>query len=900
MKIRRIHIRNFRKLSSPLTIGGGDDGELGDGLTVIAGDNEEGKSTVLAAIQSVLFNRHGIGGKDAERMRPFASQVRPEIGIDFDLDDGRYSLRKAFCQQQEAELTGPGGRWTGDAVEDTLKDLLQFEPPARGAADTRHRGIWGLFWVDQGSSFAPLNVSDSSRESLVSALESEVGAVLGGERGRSLVDAIKRRRDTLVTSTGRPRGLLKEKISAADAAETALADLQTRLQEYEDTVDELGRLRGRLERHAREKSVETAEAALVQAEEAKKRINALEAAATEAVRAEELAQVRWSAAAQAWQGRQDKTAALEMERQEAERLRKVLETAALDLDRTEGEASRADDTLKEARRSHGRAEAILTDAERALRRAVIERELEVAGSRLEAAQAAERQAATLDTRARAIRVDDAAVARLRHLEKTADNAGLRLQTIATRIDLAPETGRQVLRDGKPCPDDRPLLLTERTVLNLDGFGRVTVTPGGDDLANRRIDAEAATQALERALADLGVADVAAAETLSAERTSLIREAANQADLIAAHAPDGIRELETQIAVKRQECVELAGGSDAPALAIPEAEARRGAARKALDDTRQAREQAERRSQAAAARHAATRDAWIKIEADRQAAERLATTHADGLERERHSAPDEALRREHNERAEEYAHAKTLTEQRRQALADADAETARLRLDRSRDALERLRADMQRDGQRARDLETALRERGQAGLGERIQETEGALAHARAERDRLQREADAMTLLLDTLMAAEQTAKETFIGPVRERILPYLKIVFPGAELMLNIEDLSIVGLRRDGDDEPFESLSIGTREQVAVLTRLAFADFLRAKGRPSLIILDDALVYADDQRFERMQLVLRKAAETLQIIVLTCRERDYQSLGTRIIRLADCARHGSGPEVAKA
>jgi hypothetical protein len=48
-----------------------------------------------------------------------------------------------------------------------------------------------------------------------------------------------------------------------------------------------------------------------------------------------------------------------------------------------------------------------------------------------------------------------------------------------------------------------------------------------------------------------------------------------------------------------------------------------------------------------------------------------------------------------------------------------------------------------------------------------------------------------------------------------------------------------------------------------------------------------------------MQPMLRRAAERLQVIILTCRERDYLSLGVPIIRLADCKQDrspaGSGP-----
>jgi len=169
----------------------------------------------------------------------------------------------------------------------------------------------------------------------------------------------------------------------------------------------------------------------------------------------------------------------------------------------------------------------------------------------------------------------------------------------------------------------------------------------------------------------------------------------------------------------------------------------------------------------------------------------------------------------------------------------------------------------------------------------IEIADGELARAEAQEGRLSHEAAALTLLHDTLVDEEQIARETFLAPVRERIEPYLKRLFPGSELMLDDQTLKIMHLRRDGQDEPYERLSIGTREQLAVLARLAFADLLDEHGKKSPIILDDALVYSDDGRFEEMQRILDRAAERLQIIVLTCHERAYFDRGWTTKRLQD-------------
>ncbi len=103
--------------------------------------------------------------------------------------------------------------------------------------------------------------------------------------------------------------------------------------------------------------------------------------------------------------------------------------------------------------------------------------------------------------------------------------------------------------------------------------------------------------------------------------------------------------------------------------------------------------------------------------------------------------------------------------------------------------------------------------------------------------------------------------------------------------MLDEDTFEIEDLVRGGVREPFQALSVGAREQVAVITRLALADALRASGRPAAVILDDALVNADEGRLERMHLVLHKAARALQILVLTCRERDFARLGAPMHRV---------------
>ena len=113
-----------------------------------------------------------------------------------------------------------------------------------------------------------------------------------------------------------------------------------------------------------------------------------------------------------------------------------------------------------------------------------------------------------------------------------------------------------------------------------------------------------------------------------------------------------------------------------------------------------------------------------------------------------------------------------------------------------------------------------------------------LAVARRRFDELERECakyrgevEALELLLRVLRDAEREAKERYVGPLVRRIRPYLEALFPGADLQVD-EAFRIAAVARQSRPELFERLSDGTREQIAILTRLAFAELLADQGGP--------------------------------------------------------------------
>ncbi|WP_373319565.1 ATP-binding protein, partial [Gluconacetobacter johannae] len=177
------------------------------------------------------------------------------------------------------------------------------------------------------------------------------------------------------------------------------------------------------------------------------------------------------------------------------------------------------------------------------------------------------------------------------------------------------------------------------------------------------------------------------------------------------------------------------------------------------------------------------------------------------------------------------------------------------------------------------LEARIRAAEGDGLDERIAGQERLRESCAAERAACAREVAILHCLRDSLTAAERAATERYLAPLCRAIQPALAALFPRAGVTMEA-DFSVSRLTRRMD-EPFDTLSDGTREQIAVLVRLGLADLLRARGRPAMLVLDDALTYSDAGRLERLFDILTDAADRMQILVLTCRAELFTDLGAR-------------------
>ena len=171
-----------------------------------------------------------------------------------------------------------------------------------------------------------------------------------------------------------------------------------------------------------------------------------------------------------------------------------------------------------------------------------------------------------------------------------------------------------------------------------------------------------------------------------------------------------------------------------------------------------------------------------------------------------------------------------------------------------------------------NLEGRLEATGGAVLDERISAQDEKVTRARQDHQGLEEEYYGYRELLETLTRLDDK-RTAHLGrllarPVVHKFTELAGARYDGFELDASLKAQGVVaagGLKNVG------SLSVGTREQLASLVRLALAEHIG-----TAILLDDQLVHSDEARLNWFRGEVRRVADAgVQVIVFTCRPSDY-------------------------
>ena len=848
---------------------------IGDGVNVLCAVNEFGKSTFFEALHALFFQPH-TGTPEAVRLlRPY-SGGNPLIEADIVTAEGRYRLAKQFYGGRRASVTHTdSGRLVAqaDEAETFIGNLI------RGGT----AGPAGLLWVRQGvtgierRSRSEEDGEKRVRESLLSSVQGEVEALTGGRRMAEIAARCEDELYRLVTSTLRPKsgGLYAatleehEKLLADEQRLNAeVTGLRGALDKRRLALARLSELENVDEDAARRKTIANAEAAVEAARSHGEAWKAAEAQTALAANHHDAAKQ----ALDAFQAALKRAADLREQSTLAQRRRgEALDRRASAM--AENDQARAD--VEAAEQEERETRELLARLDAALLARDASEQLAGLRNRLEQAEAARTRIEDGEAALAVLTVPEQAVDRLQALE--IDIAGLRAAQVATlptfRMEYRDGVSDLVTIDAKPLPHAQDQSFAGAVRLDIAGIGALTLRSNRPPQADRALDeAEAKHRAL---LASLGVDSLIAAR----RRQAAARDKAAELDLARQRlgdlAPKGIQHLHGEIA---RLAALGAGGL--------EIKTDPGQVRQHLAEAQQrvamtrnsAREASPLRTQADAAVMAAEK-ACATIEAELAGLEILLGPEAAREEREQALAAEAAAQQVLRDAAENRA-----VPLRNAAHDLAGAEAA---LRRARSVQDGVMQEASQLRVALADLNGHIRTRSDDAVEEAWREAAEKLAVAGERVKRFETEIAVLDRLRAALATSRSAARDLYLKPVMSELRPLLGLLFDDIAIEFDETTLLPQTVRRNGQDEDVERLSGGMREQLSVLTRLAFARLLARDGRPAPVILDDALVYSDDDRIERMFDALHRQSRDQQILVFSCRQRAFTKLGGNILQMID-------------
>ncbi|TDD55735.1 DNA repair ATPase [Kribbella antibiotica] len=887
------------------------------GTTVVVGDNEVGKSSLVEAFGLIFDFPDDSKSTRIRDIQPVGQDVGPTVTAELTLGGRELIYTKRWLKNRSTELAivaadGRRTAWTGREAHNEAERLFhEYVDPV----------LWQTLMVSQGQSLILPSPADA--EPLIAAVTAESGTPVDGA-SMPLVSAVEHEYLRYWTRGGRATGDYARSEKTVTAAELqaahalkAMEDVQQDIRRAERLTLDLADVDNRLADH------------LSTVEEVRERKQATDEILLRRDTVRSKAETARARLVNHTRTREERERLLD----EVERFTKI------DVELAERRAD-ADTVAKAATETVQAAEAALAevidlkdirrtdvqDAERRVSRLVDEAELErLIGQQTELIDVRSRivtAAAVLDK----IKVDDGLFAALEDARSAVVEARAALaagvpEVVVRRLGAEPvELSGKGVESGQKSTGRMPkelgfdesaeLLVSGELTIGVPGQLEVTIRAGGE-AATLRSRVDDAVRRERELLKKAGVKDVAAAreqlrraDTASAELQEARRtersltSAGDPGERIAVlTARLGIGDEDGEQGGSKQAAVEGVPGQMSlfeefvspldtlfDDFELPEAPADDlGAAQRVLDDVRAELAGVERlltdaEFAAAQARKAADEDRSEAQQARARseiAEERLAAA-IDSLSSARKALDDAAVSAaEADAMAEVEAVLEELTAVQEQAdaagadqvageLVDALAVATRMQGERDtlRDAL--------------RTTEGRLEQSGRDGLATRRDMAELELADVRSEHERLERRAEAARRVYETLGRHRAEAQTKYSEPLQTRIEALGRSVYgPSFKIWLD-DDLAVAERELDGIRLPIEALSTGAQEQLAIITRLAISHLVSTGDGSVPVIFDDALGWSDKARLRDMGALLGRAGDHGQVIILTCMPDRYE------------------------
>lgn len=885
MKLHRLSVRDFKGIDEC------DVDVPESGILVLEGRNEIGKSSMLEALDLLLEHKDSSRRAQIRAAQPVGRDVGPVAEVELSTGPYRFTYRKRWLRQPSTELDIIQPRrahLVGDEAHQRVRSML---------AETADMCLWRALRLLQAT---PLTQGDFAGSSaLAAALEAAAGRTSeastpgASEVAETLLAASEVVYQRYFTArNGQPTGELRAAIERHDRAQQALAAAQAAVDEvaqdvgvHEQVQSELSGAREQLERTRAERDRLTQQWAQVR--EIVERLAQAEGRRDELALAVSREAERSAERAEAVATLLARRKALAAAQEQTDLVREQLEPLIAGL-------AAAQEAHDAALRRERAARARLDMLTRRLARRRDEADLEALAARVQRIDACAR--ALAQARA-AVDANPVTVQLLRDL----DSAQQELDTaVATqRVGSAAITLRAlgptctVQIDGAPLdlavgdPWEAPIAHVMRVLL--PGEVEVELRPEAG-AAQHAQDVAQAQGRRDELLVLAAVADVPAAREAherrrdveaelrrEQERLDILLEGANRSDLV-----EGMERLQATLDTQAVDDVARDTGAEDPdsdpAALLATAQLEEAASR---DDAArcEARRQA-LREQEHALRLELVRGESLLSAVTAQLAEQEASVQV-----ARTARPDAELDVALEHAQEQLTAAQKHVDAQQALLAGHDIEGVELLHDGATAEIDGLQERVRMLEEERIRVEARLEHAGSQGRAEALDAARTQEQHARARLATLRRHAEGARLLRTTLTTRSQAAKQAYVRPFSDAVCRLGRIVY-GTTFDVDVDDdLTINARIVDGRRIPYDALSTGAKEQLAIITRLACASIIDPEhGAP--VVIDDALGYSDPEKLRRVCATFGRLGAGAQVILLTCTPGRYASVGeSHVVRL---------------
>jgi AAA ATPase domain len=868
VRIRRIKVQNYAGIAEA------EVSFPSEGITIIEGPNETGKTSLIEAVDLILEFQDSSSHRKVKDIVPVGEDVGPEVEVDITAGIYEFTYSKRWkpgpetvlviSKPQREQLTG---RDAHDRVREIIKEAVDVT-------------LWNALRLVQGEGLTQAGFDVSS---LGQALDLAAGGDVAGDREEALWDRIETEYAKYWTPGGKPKNTLREAEQAFEQAQVDADSAKAHLRDLDNAADEIERL----ELAAQDLQL-AAEKAAHDAKSLADRVSAIEKirhVVTAAQQELERATLVHKNA------QNDRLRRAELVKA-AESARQDLESVIAEIDRSAPLRKNSEERAEEARDALKKARAVWSSAQQALERARADSEyhrhkigIELQTERLDRIKAAQPRLARASKVLESSVIDadllagiEAAYLELARAQAAEDRTSPSVAITALRDVQISIDGTTV--DMSP-DDEHTRAVHDTTRIIVPEMLAVSVTASADrtEVADHL---EAARARYEDLCRQAGATDSANARALLDARTAAERDQAEARATIKRDLRDlTLEELADKVHQQVTLTTEYEQNRAAePPMPIDDNTARdlETAAQLLMNDARAALERAEALAEQTAEETKEVDIAGASLTARLEIARATTDSAEKALVEALHESADEQLIETEVAAESDVAQAKLSAEEAAARLADADPDTLNALLTNATNVLRRAGADLERNKTLSQELRIRLRHDTERGPARDHDEAMSELERVRGELQRLTDRAAAVELLHDVFARHRQEARHRYAQPFRTQIENLGKIVYgPGFEITLD-DNLSIETRTLDGTTLAFEQLSTGAQEQLGLLARLACATLVAPEGGAP-VIFDDALGWTDPQRLARMGAAISTAADACQVIILTCVPDRYAAVG---------------------